>query len=80
LDWARPETALYLAERGFKAHATSATGTAPDGSEAAAARGVELEVVQLDLTDSASIEIVGTIGRGGTTGLVNNGGSACAAT
>jgi NAD(P)-dependent dehydrogenase (short-subunit alcohol dehydrogenase family) len=45
--------------------------------QAAAARGVQLEVLKLDLTDSASIEAaVAEVveAAGGLYGLVNNGG------
>ena len=72
------ETALYLAERGLRVYATIRDIANRDAVlEAAAARGVELEVVQLDMTDSASIErAVGEIvaANGTIYGLVNNGG------
>jgi NAD(P)-dependent dehydrogenase (short-subunit alcohol dehydrogenase family) len=72
------ETALYLAERGLRVYATIRDIASRDAVlEAAAARGVELEVVQLDMTDSASIErAVGEIvaANGTIYGLVNNGG------
>ena len=72
------ETALHLAERGFRVYATSRDVANRDTVlDAAAARGVELEVVQLDMTDSVSIErAVGEIvaANGTIYGLVNNGG------
>lgn len=72
------ETALHLAGRGFRVYATVRDlGHGPTVLEAATARGVELDVVQLDLTDSTSIEsAVSTIvaDNGTIFGLVNNGG------
>lgn len=72
------ETALYLAERGFRVHAAVRN---PDHvgtlREASAAHGVTLEVVRLDLTDHASIDqaVATTVAdSGGIFGLVNNGG------
>jgi len=72
------ETALHLAERGFRVYATIRD---PDHRQvvldAAAARGAELEVVHLDLTDRASIEqaVAAVVdASGGIYGLVNNGG------
>jgi len=71
------ETALYLAERGFRVVATVRDlEHKPAVAEAAAARGVNVDVVQLDLTDGTSIvsavEQTLAIG-GGIFGLVNNG-------
>lgn len=72
------ETALYLAERGLRVYATIRDIANRDAVlAAAAARGVELEVVQLDMTDSASIEraVDEIVAANGTIyGLVNNGG------
>jgi NAD(P)-dependent dehydrogenase (short-subunit alcohol dehydrogenase family) len=72
------ETALYLAGRGFRVYATLRDGHRRSGVlKAAAARGVELEVLELDLTDAASIDAaVATVVRdsGGIYALVNNGG------
>ena len=71
------ETALHLAERGFKVCATVRDlGQRPAVLEAAAARGVSVEVVQLDLTDHASIKAgveAAVALNGGIFGLVNNG-------
>jgi NAD(P)-dependent dehydrogenase (short-subunit alcohol dehydrogenase family) len=72
------ETALHLAGSGFRVYATVrdlASGRTV--LDAAAARGVQLEVVQLDITDAASIEqAVSTIveANGTIFALVNNGG------
>lgn len=72
------ETALYLAERGFRVYATMRDLTRRDDLEAAAAqRGVALRVLRLDVTDQASIgAAIGTIVEetGGIYGLVNNAG------
>jgi len=72
------ETALHLAGRGFRVYATIRDlDHRQKVLDAAAARGVELEVVQLDMTDPASIEqAVGAIvdANGTIFGLVNNGG------
>jgi NAD(P)-dependent dehydrogenase (short-subunit alcohol dehydrogenase family) len=72
------ESALFLAERGFKVYATIRDlENRQNVLDAAFARGVELEVVQLDMTDPASIEqAVGTVvaANGTIFGLVNNGG------
>jgi NAD(P)-dependent dehydrogenase (short-subunit alcohol dehydrogenase family) len=72
------ETALHLAETGFRVFATvrdlDSRGRV---LEAAAHRGVVLDVVELDLTDAASIEeaVRGVVDTaGGVFGLVNNGG------
>jgi NAD(P)-dependent dehydrogenase (short-subunit alcohol dehydrogenase family) len=72
------ETALHLAGKGFRVFAT-VRNLAQRGKllDAAAERGVELEVVRLDLTDTHSIdEAVATVveSAGGVFGLVNNGG------
>ena len=72
------ETALHLAEGGFRVFATVRSEASRDAVlAAAAARGVTLEVLQLDLTDGASIEsavaeVVAS--AGGLYALVNNGG------
>jgi NAD(P)-dependent dehydrogenase (short-subunit alcohol dehydrogenase family) len=72
------ETALHLAGEGFRVYATLRDpAQRPEVLEAAADRGVELEVLRLDLTDQASIEeavksVVDQSGR--VFGLVNNGG------
>jgi NAD(P)-dependent dehydrogenase (short-subunit alcohol dehydrogenase family) len=72
------ETALHLAAHGFKVYATVREAASRQTVlDAAAARGVELEVVQLDLTDPASIEraVNDIVAADGTIyGLVNNGG------
>ena len=72
------ETALHLAGVGLRVFATvRAPASAPEVLRAAAERGVELEVLTLDLTNPASIAgAVGTAaGRaGGIYALVNNGG------
>jgi NAD(P)-dependent dehydrogenase (short-subunit alcohol dehydrogenase family) len=72
------ETALHLAERGFKVYATIRNLEQRQVvSDAAARRGVELEVVQLDMTDAASIEqaVSSVVAAEGTIfALVNNGG------
>lgn len=72
------ESALHLAAQGFRVFATVRD---PDAREkvlqAAADRGVEVEVVGLDLTDPAGIEsAVGSIveATGAVYALVNNGG------
>jgi NAD(P)-dependent dehydrogenase (short-subunit alcohol dehydrogenase family) len=72
------ETALYLAERGFQVYATmrdlSRRGRLDMEAEH---RNVQLQVLQLDVTDGASIEAaVRTIVErsGGIYGLVNNAG------
>ncbi|APW62350.1 SDR family oxidoreductase [Paludisphaera borealis] len=72
------ETALYLARRGFRVFAgVRDLGHRPTVLEAAGERGVELTVVQLDVTDSQSVDrAVETIveSGGGVYGLVNNAG------
>lgn len=72
------ETALYLAQHGFKVYATMRDLSKQAATlEAAAQRGVALEVLQLDVTDPASIAAaVDTIvsAAGGIYGLVNNAG------
>jgi NAD(P)-dependent dehydrogenase (short-subunit alcohol dehydrogenase family) len=72
------ETALHLAERGFKVYASVPDLSQQGGVDTAAVnRGVSLEVVQMDVTDQASIEAaVDTIVAecGGIYGLVNNAG------
>lgn len=72
------ETALYLAARGRRVYATTRDlAKRPAMLRAAAERGVHLEVLQLDVTDRASIdaavdEVVGE--AGGLYALVNNAG------
>jgi NAD(P)-dependent dehydrogenase (short-subunit alcohol dehydrogenase family) len=72
------ETALHLAGRGFRVYATVRDLARRDAVLAeAAARGVELEVLALDLTDPASIEsaVAAVVEEhGGVFALVNNGG------
>lgn len=72
------ETALHLAGSGFRVFATVRN---PDQNEellsAAADRGVEMQVMKLDITDRASIdEAIGAVllRAGGIFGLVNNAG------
>jgi NAD(P)-dependent dehydrogenase (short-subunit alcohol dehydrogenase family) len=72
------ETALHLAGQGFRVFPT-VRNLAQRGRlmDAAAERGVELEVLRLDLTDPESIdEAVATVveSTGDVFGLVNNGG------
>ena len=72
------ETAVYLAERGFQVYATMRNLSRRDRLDTEAARcHVQLQVLQLDVTDRASIETaVCTIVEqsGGIYGLVNNAG------
>jgi NAD(P)-dependent dehydrogenase (short-subunit alcohol dehydrogenase family) len=72
------ETALYLAGQGFRVFATVRNPAQRGGLlDAAAERGVELEVMRLDLTDPDSIaEAVSSVvdATGGVFGLVNNAG------
>jgi NAD(P)-dependent dehydrogenase (short-subunit alcohol dehydrogenase family) len=72
------ETALYLAGHGFRVFASLRDlKQRPSVLEAAKQRGVTLEVVQLDVTDPASIEsAVSSViaASGGIFGLVNNAG------
>jgi NAD(P)-dependent dehydrogenase (short-subunit alcohol dehydrogenase family) len=72
------ETSLHLAERGFRVYATVRDGGQRDELlKAAADRGVQMEVLRLDLTDRSSIEeALQTVlsQAGGVYGLVNNGG------
>jgi NAD(P)-dependent dehydrogenase (short-subunit alcohol dehydrogenase family) len=72
------ETALHLAEGGFNVFATVRDpASGPDVLDAARERGVELDVLRLDLADPATIEeAVGAVvaQTGGIFGLVNNGG------
>ena len=72
------ETALYLAERGFRVYASMRdAGKRETLDRAAAERKVDLHVLQLDITDGASIDAaVRTIVEecGGIYGLVNNAG------
>lgn len=72
------ETALHLAEHGFRVFATVRDAASADAvRRAAAARGVQLDVVLMDVTDEASVEdavrrVVET--TGGVFALVNNAG------
>jgi len=72
------ETALHLAAHGFRVYATVRDLDHREAIlDAAAERGVEVEVVRLDMTDPASIEqaVATIVGAEGTIfGLVNNGG------
>jgi NAD(P)-dependent dehydrogenase (short-subunit alcohol dehydrogenase family) len=72
------ETALHLAEHGFRVFATVRDlASRPAVLDAARERGVELDVLRLDLADPATIEeAVGAVvaETGGIFGLVNNGG------
>ncbi|MFO0891876.1 MAG: SDR family NAD(P)-dependent oxidoreductase [Isosphaeraceae bacterium] len=72
------ETALHLAGRGFRVFASMRDlKDAPDVLEEARRREVSLDVVQLDVTDRASIDrAVNSIVSltGGIFGLVNNAG------
>ena len=72
------ETALYLAERGFQVYASMRDPSRRGRLDAEAARrNVQLQVLQLDVTDQATIEAaVRTIVEhsGGIYGLVNNAG------
>lgn len=72
------ETAVHLADRGFRVFA-AVRNLAQRGAllSAAAERGVEIEIVRLDLTDPESIEeAVAHVAEasGGVYGLVNNAG------
>jgi NAD(P)-dependent dehydrogenase (short-subunit alcohol dehydrogenase family) len=73
------ETAVYLAERGFQVHATMRDlGRRDRLDEEAARRHVQLQVLQLDVTDRASIEsAVHAVveASGSICGLVNNAGT-----
>jgi NAD(P)-dependent dehydrogenase (short-subunit alcohol dehydrogenase family) len=72
------ETALYLAEQGFRVYATIPfLEEQPAVLAAAAQRGVDLQVLRLDVTDEASIDAaVDAIvsAENGIFGLVNNAG------
>jgi len=72
------ETAVYLAERGFEVYASMRDlGKRAVLDEAAAHRGVQLHVLQLDITNKDEIEkaVCTVVGRsGGVHGLVNNAG------
>ena len=71
-------TSLHLAAEGFRVFATVRNlGQRDEILQAAADRGVRLEVLRLDLTDGASIDqAVAQVvdSAGGVYGLVNNGG------
>jgi NAD(P)-dependent dehydrogenase (short-subunit alcohol dehydrogenase family) len=72
------ETALHLAEQGFRVFATVRDVASRAGVlDAASERGVELDVLRLDLADPATIAeaVEAVVGEtGGIYGLVNNGG------
>ncbi len=72
------ETALYLAQRGFEVYATMRDLSRRDALDAAAAQhNVQLQVLQLDVMDQASIQAtVATVieQSGGIYGLINNAG------
>ena len=72
------ETALHLAGEGFRVYATLRnTAQRDEVLRPAAERGVDLQVLRLDLTDQASIEeaVETVVGEcGGVFGLVNNAG------
>jgi len=72
------ETAVYLAERGFKVYATMRDPGRRQALDAEAARrGVTIDVLRLDVTDRASIEeAVKTVVEqsGGIYAVVNNAG------
>ena len=72
------EMALYLADRGFEVYASMRDlGQRGALDEAAARRGVQLHVLQIDITKKDEIEgAVGTVVEqsGGIYGLVNNAG------
>ena len=72
------ETALHLAEEGFQVYATVRDlAQRPVVLAAAAERGVDLRVLELDLADHASIARAvdqAVAESGGIFGLVNNGG------
>jgi len=72
------ETALYLAQQGFKVYASVPDLSQQDRVDAEAAeRGVGLRVLQLDVTNQASIEAAVDAlitESGGIYGLVNNAG------
>jgi NAD(P)-dependent dehydrogenase (short-subunit alcohol dehydrogenase family) len=72
------ETAVHLAAKGFRVFATVRDpDAAADVQAAAAGRGGRLEVLQLDLTDTDTIDaaVESVVARaGGIFGLVNNGG------
>jgi NAD(P)-dependent dehydrogenase (short-subunit alcohol dehydrogenase family) len=72
------ETALRLAQRGFRVYATVRDlASRPSVVAAASERGLELDVLRLDLADAATIEsAVEAVAAqtGGVFGLVNNAG------
>jgi NAD(P)-dependent dehydrogenase (short-subunit alcohol dehydrogenase family) len=72
------ETAVHLAERGFRVYATMRDlGRREELETEAARRNAHLDVLQLDVTDQSSIEVVvGTLVDQGKSiyGLVNNAG------
>ena len=72
------ETAVYLAEQGYKVYATMRDLSRRSSlDEAAAKRNVSLEVLRLDVTDYESIDnAIGTVldQSGGIYGVINNAG------
>lgn len=72
------EIALHLSQQGFNVYATIRDlASEPDVLQAAAARGVTLRVLRLDVTDPTSVdEAISSIiaESGGIFGLVNNAG------
>ena len=72
------ETALYLSEQGYRVYATMRDASqSAELLDAAAQRRVDVEVLPLDVTDSASIDdaVARVIDEAGTIfGLVNNAG------
>jgi NAD(P)-dependent dehydrogenase (short-subunit alcohol dehydrogenase family) len=72
------ETAVHLAERGFRVYATMRDMTRRDALDAeAASRDVQLQVLRLDITDKASIDsaVEAVLAHSGEIyGLVNNAG------
>jgi NAD(P)-dependent dehydrogenase (short-subunit alcohol dehydrogenase family) len=72
------ETALHLAQRGFRVFATVRKPASRSSVlDAASERGVELDVLRLDLADAATIEsaVEAVVAQtGGIFGLVNNAG------
>jgi len=72
------ETALYLAQHGFEVYATMRDLSRREALDAAAAQhNVQLQVLQLDVTDQASIQDTVTMvieQSSGIYGLINNAG------
>ncbi len=70
-------TALLLAERGFRAYGTVQAGQREDLERAALERGVEIRVIEADVTRAETVEIaVATVVEetGGLFAVVNNAG------